>query len=164
MKERKLPTVNEMNEAAVSPMAEEAQQALPASLQEMILKAVAQAVAEEKKAFQPVLSPEDEARQQLSEKEAALVQREQALSQREMRAYAREQLAARQLPDALLGALCCRDEESCIESLDKVETAFRQAVQEGVLERMRGEEPRRTAAPSLAALDDQAYYTATYQK
>lgn len=156
--------MNEMNEAAVSAVAEEAQQSLPASLQEMILKAVAQAVAEEKKAFQPVLSPEDEARQQLSEKEAALAQREQALSQREMRAYAREQLAARQLPDALLGALCCRDEESCNMSLDQVEKAFRTAVQEGVVERMRGQEPARGDAVSLDTMDDDAYYHFTYAK
>lgn len=156
--------MNEMNEAAVSAVAEEAQETLPAALQEMILKAVAQAVSQEKKALQPALSPEETARQQLSEKEAALAEREQALTQREMRAYAREQLAARQLPDVLIGALCCRDEESCNMSLDQVEQAFRAAVQEGVVERMRGQEPARGDAVSLDTMDDDAYYHFTYAK
>lgn len=156
--------MNEMNEAAVSDKADEMQETLPAALQEMILKAVAQAVAAEKKAFQPVLSPEETVRQQLSEKESALIEREQALIQREMRAFAREQLALRQLPDALIGALCCKDEESCTKSLDQVEKAFRTAVQEGVVERMRGQEPARGDAVSLDTMDDDAYYHFTYAK
>ncbi|MBQ9944030.1 MAG: DUF4355 domain-containing protein [Clostridia bacterium] len=150
--------MNEMNEAAVAE--EQAREMLPAALQEMIRKAVAQAVAEEKKAFQPTISPADE----LKEREAALAEREQALIQREMRAFAREQLALRQLPDVLIGALCCKDEACCNESLDQVEKAFRTAVQEGVVERMRGQEPARGDAVSLDTMDDDAYYHFTYAK
>lgn len=161
MKERKQKTVNEMNEAVVSsPEAETPVQQMPDGLQEMILKAVAQAVAEEKKAFQPPVSPADA----LKEREDALAEREQTLTEREMRAFAREQLAARQLPDALIGALCCKDEESCTQSLDQVEKAFRAAVQEGVVERMRGQEPARGDAVSLDTMDDNAYYHFTYAK
>ncbi len=157
--------MNELIEAAAQvPVQEEAPQAetpfTPAQMQ-AVLQAVSDAVA----AHQAAASKEAQQKEEhFAETENALSQREAAIREREMRAFAREQLLRRSLPEALLDALCCRDEESCIESLDKVETAFRQAVQEGVLERMRGEEPRRTAAPSLAALDDQAYYTATYQK
>ena len=150
--------MNEMNEAAVAE--EQAQEMLPAALQDMIRKAVVQAVAEEKKAFQPTISPADA----LKEREDALAEREQALTEREMRAFAREQLAARQLPDALIGALCCKDEESCTKSLDQVEKAFRTAVQEGVVERMRGQEPARGDAVSLDTMDDNAYYHFTYAK
>lgn len=150
--------MNEMNEVAVAE--EQAREMLPAALQEMIRKAVAQAVAEERKALQPPVSPADE----LKEREAALAEREQALIQREMRAFAREQLALRQLPDVLIGALCCKDEACCNESLDQVEKAFRAAVQEGVVERMRGQEPARGDAVSLDTMDDDAYYHFTYAK
>lgn len=160
--------MNEMNEAAITSSAAEEQlqpaDTLPSGLQDMILRAVAQAVSEEKKAFQPALSSQEKEMQQLSEREAALSQREQALTQREMRAFAREQLAARQLPDVLIDALCCRDEASCTQSLDQVEKAFRTAVQEGVVERMRGQEPARGDAVSLDTMDDDAYYHFTYAK
>lgn len=126
-------------------------------VQETISQALSACMAEKEQETQKM-------QQRLSDEENALSAREEAIREREMRAFAREQLLRRSLPEALLDALCCRDEESCVHSLDKVEAAFRTAVQQGVMERMRGEEPRRTAAPSLSALDDQAYYTATYQK
>lgn len=160
-----------MNERSVTPAempkSQEAtpEEKQPLSTEEMIRQAVAQAVAEEKKAWKaPALSREEMEKQQLDEREAALLAREQALAEREMRSFAREQLAQRKLPEALLDALCCKDEESCLNSLNQVEKAFRAAVQEGVVERMRGEEPLRSDAAPLDTMDDEAYYHATYVK
>lgn len=159
--------MNEWNESQMemSSSAEKAEgmENVPA-LEEMIRQAVAAALAEEHKAMEKAVSPEAALHNELAEKEAALEEREQALKEREMRSFAREQLANRKLPEVLLDALCCRDEESCLNSLEQVEKAFRTAVQEGVVERMRGKEPLRSDAAPLDTLDDDAYYHATYVK
>ena len=134
---------------------------MQACIQSAVADAVAQEMARQKAA---ALSPAEQEKAQLDEREAALLAREQALVEREMRSFAREQLARRKLPEALLDALCCQNEECCMESLNRVEQAFRTAVQEGVVERMRGEEPLRGEAAPLDAMDDNAYYHATYVK
>ncbi len=134
---------------------------LSEEMQACIRQAVAQEMARQKVA---ALSPAEQEKMQQDEREAALLAREQALTEREMRSFAREQLALRKLPEALLDALCCLNEERCLESLNRVEQAFRTAVQEGVVERMRGEEPLRSEAAPLDAMDDNAYYHATYVK
>ena len=149
--------------------APEQETSLSPALMALIYQAVANAMEAEKRLRQQqeekdALSEEEKKALQLQEKEVALANREKALQEREMRAYAHEQLMLRSLPEALLPALCCKDEASCKESLDQVEKAFRTAVQEGVMERMRGEEPLRSDAAPLDTMDDAAYYHATYMK
>lgn len=146
---------HDMTEPLQETPVEEEVTAVPEAIQEEIQQAVQQ---ELEKALP------DAAEQLLQQREQALEEREQALHLREMRAFAREQLQIRALPEALLPALCCRDEASCKESLDQVEKAFRTAVQEGVVERMRGQEPLRGELVPLEKMDDDAYYHMTYGK
>lgn len=176
--ERKHVNVNELKEtiqesAHVQAENQPADAGLAPNLLEAIRQAVSQALAEEKKAWQlqaeeaqrlALLTDEEKADHLLRTREETLSAREQALTEREMRAFAREQLGKRKLPQALLDALCCKDEESCKASLEKVEKAFRSAVQQGVMERMRGQEPQHASTGSLDELDDDAYYRQTYQK
>ena len=108
---------------------------MQACIQSAVADAVAQEMARQKAA---ALSPAEQEKAQLDEREAALLAREQALVEREMRSFAREQLSRRKLPEALLDALCCQNEECCMESLNRVEQAFRTAVQEGVVEAVDG--------------------------
>ncbi len=122
---------------------------------------VQQAVAEK---FAAAESKMNQEKQALDQHKEEMAQREKALFAREMRSFAREQLVKRSLPEALLDALCCDSEEACLESLNKVENAFRTAVQQGVVSRMRGNEPLRSDALSLDEMDDNAYYHATYVK
>lgn len=122
---------------------------------------VQQAVAEK---FAAAENKMEQEKQALDQHKEAMTQREKALFAREMRSFAREQLVKRSLPEALLDALCCDSEEACLESLNKVENAFRTAVQQGVVSRMRGNEPLRSDTLSLDEMDDNAYYHATYVK
>ena len=85
--------------------------------------------------------------------------REAALVLRETRANAADMLRERGLPLGLLDALDCRDAERCQATLTAVETAFRAAVQQEVLHRMRGAPPDRgEPEPDLDSMDDAAYY------
>ncbi len=150
--------VQEMPQASAAPATETAPQP---DLESLVREAVAHAVAEKFSAFQAENAKTQNA---LEDREDAVSARENALFEREMRSFAREQLLKRKLPEALLDALCCKSEEKCLESLDKVEKAFRTAVQEGVVERMRGTEPVRSDSQPLDTMDDNAYYHATYVK
>lgn len=155
-----------MTERKLCPMnnaMEQVQQSVPETEpdMEMLNDLVQQAVAEKFAAAQEKLAQE---KQSLHQQQEEMTQREKALFAREMRSFAREQLVKRNLPEVLLDALCCDSEEACLESLDKVEAAFRTAVQQGVVSRMRGSEPLRGDALSLDEMDDNAYYHATYKK
>jgi len=91
--------------------------------------------------------------------EERLNARERAVALREMQLQARDALSERSLPDALSGALSYESPEALLKSIDAAETAFRQAVERGVLDRMRGEAPAR-AQPQRDAADmtDDDYY------
>lgn len=99
----------------------------------------AQAVADTERVAS--MSEEERARYNLARREAALQERERALVERELRAMALEKLAQRGLPRELADALDYTDQAKCLAALDKVERAFRTAVQAGVDERLRGETP-----------------------
>lgn len=97
-------------------------------------------------------------------REAELSAREARLVRRELRAEALEMLAQRGLPGELADALGYDNRETLLASLDKVERVFRQEVQKGVEQRLRG------AAPAAGAgaqgdpnqLDDAEYYRLNY--
>ncbi len=137
--------------------ADKQQEALP----DATLQAIARSVEKEMQKLQAAHSQREE---ELQQRQDALQQRESALKAREMHTFAQDLLSRRQLPSALLPALDCRDEESCQKSLERVELAFRSAVQQGVMERMRGSAPHLSQSQPLDALDDHAYYHATYLK
>lgn len=71
-------------------------------------------------------------------REQELAKREQAIALREMRAEAAATLTEKGIPVVLLDALDYSDAENCTASIEKVEKAFRTAVQQGVEERLKG--------------------------
>lgn len=92
-------------------------------------------------------------------REQELLKREREIARREMRMNARSLLRERELPEALLEALNYEDEERLQQSLDSTERAFRAAVERGVMDRMRGEAPKRDAPhKEKEELSDEEYY------
>lgn len=96
----------------------------------------------------------------LSRREAELAEREKSVTRREVKAMALEKLAERGLPRELADALVCDSESECMKSIDRIEKAFRQAVQTAVDERLRGEIPAAGAGRAMDAesLSDAEYY------
>ena len=98
-------------------------------------------------------------------REDDLTAREKRLAARELRADALDLLAQRGLPRELADAVGYESREALLASIDNVERVFRQAVQMGVEERMRGILPV-TGAPiqggDAAQMDDEAYYRMNY--
>lgn len=108
------------------------------------------------------MTAEERAGYELSRREAELMEREKQLLRRELKAMALEKLAERGLPADLAEALNYDSEQACMNGLDKLERAFRAAVQTAVDERLRGETPsmgvnRRMDAENMSDAD---YYQA----
>ena len=103
--------------------------------------------------------------QAAKDREAAIAQREAELNRRELRATAIEDLRKRGLPTSLEIVLNYTDADACHTSIDTVEKAFREAVQQGVDERLRqsGVTVRAGNAPDYAKMSDAEYYAATYK-
>lgn len=91
------------------------------------------------------MTAEQKAEHERQKREKELSDREAALMLRELHAEAAKTLTEKKLPLILLDCLNYQDAEKCSASIDKVETAFRAAVQAGVEERMRGNIPGGTA-------------------
>lgn len=111
------------------------------------------------------MSTEERAGYEMSRREAELAEREKQLTRREVKAMALEKLAERGLPRELADALNCDSEAECLKGIDRIERAFRQAVQSAVDERLRGESPtvgsgRRVDEDSMS---DAEYYQ-THQR
>lgn len=77
------------------------------------------------------------AEQAAKDREAAIAKREAEITRRELRAEAIEPLHKRGLPANLEAVLNYADADACSASIDTVEKAFREAVQQGVDERLR---------------------------
>ena len=107
------------------------------------------------------MSAEERAGYEMSRREAELNEREKQLVRREVKAMAIEKLAERNLPRELADALSCDSEAECIRSIDRIERAFRQAVQKAVDERLRGEVP---AAGMGRVADAESMTDAEYYK
>lgn len=106
------------------------------------------------------MSQEERIGYEASRREAELNEREKNITRREVRAMALEKLAQRGLPRELADALACESETECLKSIDRIETAFRQAVQIAVDERLRGEIPAAGAVRHADAdnMSDAEYY------
>lgn len=92
------------------------------------------------------MTAEERTGYELSRREAQLAEREKLLLRRELKAMALEKLAQRGLPADLAEALNYESEQACLNGLDKLESAFRAAVQQAVDERLRGEAPAAAGA------------------
>lgn len=75
------------------------------------------------------------------QRESDLEKREAAIQLRELRAEAYETLASKGLPKALAECLSYASADACKASIEAVEKAYRQAVQEGVEERLKSKTP-----------------------
>lgn len=99
------------------------------------------------------------------EREDALARREAEITRRELRAQAVDTLIQRGLPRALEAVLVYTNAEACNASIDAVDKAFREAVRDGVNERLKqsGVTLKNGAAPDYDAMSDADYYAATYK-
>lgn len=93
-------------------------------------------------------------------RETALNEREQALDRRALNTLCEEALSARGLPVCLSAALSFAREADVVPCVDALEQAFRQAVQQGVEDRLKGQTPKTGYAPDPRELPDEEYYAA----
>lgn len=125
-------------------------------------EAEAQAAAEKSEAERLAkLTADQRAAEEWKKREAEMTKREQEISRRELKAQAKETLAEKGLPSALIDTLNFTDADSCSASIDAVEKAFRAAVQTGVEDRMKGHTPKGSntgTKPDYDKMTDAEYY------
>ena len=99
-------------------------------------------IAQERRRYEGLLSQQKAAREQaedaLRERENTLRERDEQLRAQQIRSHAQAELNRRGLPQSLLGALQCGSEEALTQSLAAVEGAFRESLERGVRDRLRG--------------------------
>ncbi|MGN0773478.1 MAG: DUF4355 domain-containing protein [Candidatus Ventricola sp.] len=107
------------------------------------------------------------AEQAAQQRESDLARREAEITRRELRAEAIDTLAQRGLPRALEQMLDYSGADACSASIDAVERVFRDAVQQGVEERLKQSGVQLQAAgkaPDYDSMSDADYYAARYKK
>lgn len=85
------------------------------------------------------MNAEQKTEYERQQREDKMSEREAGITRRELRASALETLAEKGLPKQLAEILVFTDAESTSASLDAVEKAFRESVEAGVNERLRGD-------------------------
>lgn len=112
------------------------------------------------------MTEEERAAYQTSRREADLAAREKQLMERELRAEAIEILAQRGLPRELAEAIGYTGREAMLAAVDNLERVFRNAVQAGIEQRMKGEIPAAgaPAAGDPGQMGDEEYYRLNYPK
>lgn len=88
------------------------------------------------------MNADQKAEYERQKKEEELTKRESEITRRELRASALETLAEKGLPKQLADILVFTDAETTNKSLEAVEKAFREAVESGVNERLKGDPPK----------------------
>lgn len=104
------------------------------------------------------MSGEERMAHDFAQREAELSQREMNIVRRELRAEAARMLSERALPMELMEALNYESREQVNLSMDAAEKAFRQAVQQGIEERMRSQPPIVSRSGRSGDLSDDEYY------
>ena len=104
------------------------------------------------------MSGEERMAHDFAQREAELSRREQTIVRRELRADAARMLSERALPMELMEALNYESREQVNLSMDAAEKAFRQAVQQGIEERMRSQPPIVSRSGRSGDLSDDEYY------
>lgn len=88
------------------------------------------------------MNAEQKAEYERQQREEELAKREAEITRRELRASALETLSEKGLPKELADIINYTDAESTKTSLESIEKAFRQAVEDGVNERLKGNPPK----------------------
>ena len=104
------------------------------------------------------MSGEERMAHDFAQREAELSRREMNILRRELRAEAAKMLSQRALPMELMEALNYESQEQVNLSMDAAEKAFRQAVQQGIEERMRSQPPTVSRSGRSGDLSDDEYY------
>ena len=91
------------------------------------------------------MTKEEKAQYLAQKQEKALAAREADITKRELMAEAKNTLAEKKLPVGLAEVLNYADAESCSKSIEAVEKAFQEAVQDAVEEKLKGGTPPRKA-------------------
>ncbi len=92
------------------------------------------------------MTAEQRAEHRMAEREAAISQREDTVKRNEVRAGAVQLLLKKGLPAELADTLTYADADSAAAAIDTLEQAFRQALQQGIEERMKGMAPAATVS------------------
>lgn len=104
---------------------------------------IARKIAAERKRMSKLFNEEQQ--------ESELEKRERAVLLRELKADAKDMLISEGLPSSLAGLLNYGSKEELNQSMTEVSAIFREAVQQGIKEKLRGEPPRKGTGVSLNA-------------
>lgn len=88
------------------------------------------------------MTADQKAQHERDKRDKELADRESEITRRELRATALEQLAEKGLPKNLADILSYTDADATNKSIEAVEKAFKDAVEAGVNERLKGDAPR----------------------
>ena len=102
------------------------------------------------------MSADERAEHERQELQKKLSEREAEITKRELRAEAKSQLSDKGLPVELAEVLPYTDADTTNAALAAVEKVFRQAVEKGVTERLKGNAPKVSQpAPQTPSVDDE---------
>jgi len=156
MSETAVETGNKTQETADAEKTESAEKTFT---QDDINRIISQTIASERKKAETQISQarkeaeelaqmtaEQRAEHRMAEREAAISQREDTVKRNEVRAGAVQLLLKKGLPAELADTLTYADADSAAAAIDTLEQAFRQALQQGIEERMKGMAPAATVS------------------
>ncbi len=150
VKEQATPTAKTFTQEELNAIIDKRLERERKDAQSRINKAVTEAQKLEK------LSAEERLEHERQEREKALAQREAEITKRELRAEAKSQLSDKGLPVELAEVLPYTDADTTNAALAAVEKVFRQAVEKGVTERLKGNAPKVSPpAPQTPSVDDE---------
>ena len=101
------------------------------------------------------MSADERAEHERQELQKTLAQREAEITKRELRAEAKSQLSDKGLPVELAEVLPYTDADTTNAALAAVEKVFRQAVEKGVTERLKGNAPKVGQTTQVSSLEDE---------
>jgi len=101
------------------------------------------------------MNAEQRAQYEKEKQDAALAEREKSITKRELTATAKETLVEKGLPTSLASVLDYTDAEKCSASIEAVETAFKEAVEKAVEDKLKGGKPPKKGDGETKTLEDQ---------
>ena len=112
------------------------------------------------------MTAEQKAKYEEEKRVADIERREKELNTKELKIQADTILAEKNLPKSLAEIVIYENADTCIKSIEAIETAFNEAVESAVNERLRGGTPyksRQISNIDYNNMSDSEYYAATYK-